>query len=169
MKATVLDTSAFIQGYNPGGTNIKNFTVPIVRTELRGNSKTRFDNSVTSGVLKLVSPEDHYVDMVENSTTQMGESDALSKTDKNILALGLQLDNEGYDPIIVSEDYAVQNMARELGINYQGLATPGIKKKIKWEIYCPGCRRTFKKPQPEDICKICGTKLKRRPRKKLEH
>jgi UPF0271 protein len=165
MKSIVLDTSAFIQGYNPGVINIETYSVPTVRTELRGNSKTRFDNLVTSGVIKLVSPEAHYVQMVENSTMQMGEYDALSITDKKILALGLQLANEGYDPIIVSEDYAVQNMARELDIDYQGLATPGIKKKIEWEIYCPGCRRTFKKPQLEDVCPICATKLKRRPRK----
>ena len=165
MKAIVLDTSAFIQGYNPGGTNIETFTVPTVRTELKNNLKTRFDNSVTSGVLKLIPPEEHYIEMVENSTMQMGESEALSKTDKNILALGLQLANENYDPIIVSEDYAIQNMARELGIDYQGLATPGIKKKIEWEIYCPGCRRTFNKSQPENVCPICGTKLKRRPKK----
>lgn len=164
MKAIVLDTSAFIQGYNPGGTNTETFTVPLVRGELKENSKTRFDNAATSGVLKVITPEEHYLEMVENATMQMGESEELSRTDKHVLALGLQIANEGYEPIIISEDYSVQNMAKDLDLDYQGLATPGIKKKIKWEIYCPGCRKTFSKPQPEDICPICGTKLKRKPK-----
>jgi UPF0271 protein len=164
MKAIVLDTSAFIQGYNPGGTAIETFTVPLVRGELKESSKTRFDNAAASGVLKVLTPEEHYLEMVENATMQMGESEALSRTDKHVLALGLQLANEDYEPILVSEDYSVQNMAKELDLDYQGLATPGIKKKIEWEIYCPGCRKTFQKPQPEDICPICGTKLKRRPK-----
>lgn len=167
MKAIVLDTSAFIQGYTPGRTGIISFTVPLVRGELKDdNAKIRFDNAVFSGVLIVKSPQDHYLEIVEIATMKMGESEALSKTDKHVLALGMQLVNQNYKLTIVSDDYSVQNIAEELSINYIGLTTPGIKKRIEWEIYCPGCKKIFSKSQHENICPICGTKLKRRPKKK---
>lgn len=166
MKAIVLDSGAFIQGYNPGGTSTESFTVPAVRSELKSEAaKTRFDNAALSGALKVIYPEEHYVERVEKAAMRMGESGALSITDKQILALGLLLASRGYRPLIVTDDYSVQNMARDLELPYRGLTTQGITKRIQWEIYCPGCRKKFDEPQPEDICPVCGTRLKRKPKR----
>jgi UPF0271 protein len=115
-----------------------------------------------------VEPKESYLDIVEDESLRMGESQALSATDKQVLALGLQLRDEMLEPVIVSDDYSVQNMADALGLRHRGLATPGIKRQFTWTLYCPGCRREYAKPQPDDVCPICGTELKRRPSRKKD-
>ena len=167
-----MDTSAFITGYEVSDVEAEHYTVQSVRDELSdgGLKKLRFDNAVRSGRLKVVSPELEYVEEAAKATSEMGEEGVLSEVDSRLLALGLQLKAEDLEPVIVSDDYSVQNIANKLGLGFKSLATPGIKRQFEWTVYCPGCRRTFRTPQPEGICPICGTKLKRRPvrKKKIE-
>ncbi len=119
-----------------------------------------------TGRLKVVEPEERHLDAVEDESLRMGESHALSATDKQVLALGLQLRDGELEPVIVSDDYSVQNMAETLGLRHRGLATPGIKKRYTWTLYCPGCRREYAEPQIDDVCPVCGTELKRKPVRK---
>ena len=57
-------------------------------------------------------------------------------------------------------------IADEMGLGFKGLLTPGIRRRFQWEVYCPGCRRTFDGVVAGSNCNICGTPLKRRPSKK---
>lgn len=165
MYALILDSSAFIQGLDPQ--NEAAYTVPLVVGELRdGFIAARLRSMESTGRLKVVEPEEIYLGVVEDESLRMGESHVLSATDKQVLALGLQLMDMMLEPVIVSDDYSVQNMADALGLGYRGLATPGIKRQFTWTLYCPGCRREYAEPQPDDVCPICGTELKRRPSRK---
>jgi UPF0271 protein len=165
LYALILDSSAFIQGLDPQ--NEAMYTVPLVMGELRdGLVVARLRTMETTGRLKVVEPEESYLGVVEDESLRMGESHALSATDKQVLALALQLAEDELVPVIVSDDYSVQNMADALGLRYKGLATPGIKRRFTWTLYCPGCHREYAEPQPEDVCPICGTELKRRPSRK---
>ena len=165
MLSLVLDSSAFIQGLDPQ--NEAAYTVPLVVEELRDEfTAARLRSMEATGRLKVVEPEQWLLDVVEGEALRMGESHALSATDKQVLALGLQLRNDGLEPVIVSDDYSVQNMADALGLGHRGLATPGIKRRFTWTLYCPGCRREYTEPQPEDVCPVCGTVLKRKPVRK---
>ena len=165
MYALILDSSAFIQGLDPQ--NEAAYTVPLVVGELRdGFIAARLRSMESTGRLKVVEPKESYLDIVEDESLRMGESHVLSATDKQVLALGLQLRDVMLEPVIVSDDYSVQNMADALGLGYRGLATPGIKRQFTWTLYCPGCRREYAEPQPDDVCPICGTELKRRPSRK---
>lgn len=165
MYALILDSSAFIQGL--ASPNEVTYTVPLVVEELRdGFIVARLRSMETTGRLKVVEPEGRYLGFVEDESLRMGESRALSATDKQVLALGLQLMDNELEPVIVSDDYSVQNMADALGLGYRGLATPGIKRQFTWTLYCPGCRREYAEPQPDDVCPVCGTGLKRRPSRK---
>jgi UPF0271 protein len=166
VRVLVLDTSAFIMGFDV--IEVESYTVPHVRDELkRGEyNKLRFDNAVRNGWLKVVSPEPGYVDEVRSAIAEMGEVGVLSESDSQLLALGLQLRAEGLEPVIVSDDYSVQNVSSKLGMSFRSLATSGIKREFEWVVYCPGCRKTYTEPQPGGICPICGTELKRKPRKK---
>jgi UPF0271 protein len=167
LYALVLDSSAFIQGLDPQ--NEAAYTVPLVVGELRdGFILARLRSMEATGRLKVVEPKESYLGVVEDESLRMGESHALSATDKQVLALGLQLRDEMLEPVIVSDDYSVQNMADALGLGYRGLATPGIKRQFTWTLYCPGCRREYAEPQPDDVCPICGTELKRRPSRKKD-
>lgn len=167
-RVFVLDTSAFILGFDVADNKAESYTVPPVRDEIkRGEyNKLRFDNAVRNGRLEVVSPEPEYVDEVRRAIAEMGEVGVLSEPDSQLLALGLQLRAEGLEPVIVSDDYSVQNISSRLGMGFRSLATPGIKREFEWVVYCPGCHKTYTKPQPEGICPICGTELKRKPGRK---
>jgi len=127
--------------------------------------RMRYEGARASGRMREVSPEKKWTDELEAKSRSAGEAHKLSLTDRQLLSLGLHLKSEGKEPTIVSDDYSVQNMAVRLGFNFVSQATKGITKVINWGIYCPGCRRKFDAPQEDNVCPICGTELKRKPRR----
>jgi UPF0271 protein len=106
-------------------------------------------------------PLTHWIDYVKNSAGKIGDAHKLSYADCHILALALQIKHEGMRPIIISDDYSVQNMTQFLGLEFSPVMTRGISKKIEWLIYCRGCGKSFKNPK-NSICDVCGTELKRK-------
>jgi len=144
------------------------YTVPSVQEELKGSRlpKIRLEAAVQTGRLKLLSPEAKYIEETEAAAAELGETDALSQTDGELLALGVQLRDEGRNPIIITDDYSVQNMADFLGLEYGSLATSGIKSRFNWVIYCPGCHKSFRGAERGGDCPICGVALRRRAVKK---
>jgi UPF0271 protein len=164
-KVLVLDTSAFIAGYGAPGSGEALYTVPAVKGEVRegGLQRFRFENAEKMGVLTVIEPGEKYRSEVQRVLTEMGETGVLSEADTQILSLGLQLKTEGKKTVIVSDDYAVQNVADKLGLGIKSLVTQGIKKRYRWISYCPGCRRVFQDPPADRVCTVCGTTLKRRP------
>ena len=167
-KAIVLDTSALIMGYEAAEVEAEHYTVPSVREEMKRNDirKLRLDSAIDAGRITVRSPDPKFRAEVERIIKELGESDALSEADAELLALGAQLKGEEWETTVISDDYSVQNVASELGLGFRGLATQGIKRQFKWVTYCPGCRKTFDEPQDEGVCPICGTGLKRRPSRK---
>ena len=163
LKALVLDTSALIQGFSPGSTG-QAFTVPAVLDEIREeNTRIRVEALIEGDRITVRSPDEASRARLEEDAAAMGESRALSAADKQVLSLALLLASEGLAPVVVSDDYSVQNMADHLGLSYVGLAVGGIKKQFRWVTYCPGCRRSFDGPPEENLCPVCGTTLKKRP------
>jgi endoribonuclease Nob1 len=166
VRAVILDTSAFIQGYNMSPEE-DYYTVPEVLGEIREElGRMRYDGARASGKLRETQPEAKWVIELEEKARTSGEAHKLSPTDKQLLALGLQLKAGGEAPTIVSDDYSVQNMASRLGFKFVAQVTRGIKKVLEWSIYCPGCRKQFTSPQEDNVCPICGTELKRKPRRR---
>ena len=167
-RVLLLDASAFISGYEMLDASLEHLTVPEVAEELREGSLTRLrlENAQRSGRLKIFCPEPKYLEEVKTITLQLGEREVLSAADKQLLALGLQVKDGGREPVIVSDDYSVQNTADRMSLGFQSLSTRGIRRRFEWTIYCPGCRRIFEEPQRGGVCPICGTQLKRRPGRK---
>ena len=163
-----MDTSALIAGYDALNSNLKHYTVPSVQEELtrEGLTRLRLDLAKRTGKLTVLNPDCRYFKKVEAKAIKLGEAGKLSTVDKKLLALGVQLQAEGNIPIILSDDYSIQNVAEYLGLGYKSLATIGIKRRFDWVVYCPGCRRRFDDPQTMNVCPICGTDLKRRPTQK---
>lgn len=165
MRQVVLDTSAFIQGYNLSPED-DYYTVHEVLDEIREElGRMRYEGARSSGRLRETQPDEKWIKEIEAKTTIAGEAHKLSDTDKRLLALCLQLKSLGESPTIVSDDYSVQNMASRLGFKFAAQATRGITRVYEWVIYCPGCRRKFDSPQEDNVCPICGTELKRKPRR----
>lgn len=151
-------------GLDPLGLEFESYSVPEVRDELRQQTGPyyRLTVSTSSGKMKIRSPSKPSLTEVLSKAGALGDKVTLSGTDTGIIALALDLSKEGKAPIIVSDDYAVQNVAEALKLNYQSLATFGIRQKFNWVLYCPACFRTYPNSEAQD-CSVCGTKLKRKP------
>jgi UPF0271 protein len=163
----VLDTSAFLVGFDPFSVSEDQATVPKVKEEIRTNSMSwlRFKTAVENGKLKVKTPSEEYWNKVKASANRVGDSFFLSETDLQILALALELKAEGYTPQIVTDDYSIQNVATQVGIKFVSLATFGISRLLEWVRYCPACHREYPADYNSTKCTVCGTKLKRKPRR----
>jgi len=151
-------------GLDPLGLEFDTYSVPEVTDELRQQTgpSYRLSASTASGKMRIQTPSKPSIREVSDKAKVLGDKIVLSGTDTSVIALALDLRKDGKTPVIVSDDYAVQNVSEALKLNYQSLATLGIREKFNWILYCPACFRTYQKSDVED-CSVCGTKLKRKP------
>ena len=169
-RVIVLDTSAFLAGFDPFSLGDEQVTVPKVEEEILRNYmiKMRFQTAIESGKVKVRTPAEEFAAMVRASASKVGDSFKLSAADLQLLALALELKAQGCTPQIVTDDYSIQNVAKELGMDFLALATFGIKRLLEWIRYCPACHRQYPTDFRSKDCQVCGTELKRKPSKKLE-
>lgn len=147
---SVLDASAFFSDILFDG---ELYTTPDVVSELRDlRSKARCDLLIGSG-LRVRDPDPDGLSRAREAAEKTGESCALSATDIGVLALALQLGAE-----IRTDDYALQNAARVMGIPVRPILQKGAKN-IRWHYRCRGCGRTH--PRPGD-CPVCGAAVERK-------
>jgi UPF0271 protein len=151
--------------------NVKQATVPSVEEEMRSNSMIwlRFKAAIENAKVVVKRPSDEALEKVEECAIEVGDSFFLSETDKMVLALALELKTAKYDPQIVTDDYSIQNVAKRLGIEFISLATFGIRRVLEWMRYCPACHREYPANCAFTECTVCGTELKRKPRKRLKN
>ena len=135
-KVYVIDTSGFIaQVEFRDGTTV---TVPGVVDEIMDStSRLRFDLLKDAG-LRVELPDGACREKVRSTAISTGDASVLSVTDLDILAKALEL-KSWFGVILVTDDYAIQNVAANLGIECKTAATPGIRKKVLWELKCTGC------------------------------
>ncbi|HLN89915.1 MAG TPA: ribonuclease VapC [Candidatus Binatia bacterium] len=163
----VLDTSAFLAGFDPFSLAAEQVTVPKVEEEILRNSmvKMRFEAAVESGKLKVKAPTLEAADSAKEYASRVGDAHKLSETDMQLLGLAFELKSLGYTPQIVTDDYSIQNVATQMGIGFLALATFGIKRLLEWIRYCPACHRQYPANCKIEECQVCGTRLKRKPRR----
>lgn len=147
----VLDASAFINEYH---TTEPTATIPMVREELQDESAYRYDAMEGSG-MHIQLPEEETVERVRRAAQQSGDDDVLSVTDIRLLAAALELGG-----VLVTDDYAIQNVAEKLDIDIELIAQDGITEQRDWIFQCQGCGREF--DEREDRCPICGADLARK-------
>ena len=147
----VLDTSAFIHEYH---TTEPTATVPMVREELQDETAFRYDAMEGSG-MHIQIPEDETAERVRRAAQTTGDAEVLSETDIRLLAAALELSGT-----LVTDDYAMQNVADALDIQVELIAQDGIDERRDWRFQCQGCGREF--DEHKDRCPICGTELARK-------
>ncbi|UCC58242.1 MAG: hypothetical protein JSW14_07830 [Candidatus Bathyarchaeum sp.] len=167
-RAIVLDTSAFIAGFDPLAVSDRQYTVPEVRRELAGGSmpSMRFNAAVENRKLMVRKPKDSFLQEIREASRKVGDMRYLSEADLQVLALALELKGRGLSPLIVTDDYSIQNVANKIDVEFTSLMTFGIKFRFKWILYCPACYRKYPADYKYKICEVCGTTLKRKPKKK---
>ncbi|MET1124273.1 MAG: NOB1 family endonuclease [Archaeoglobaceae archaeon] len=82
-----------------------------------------------------------------------GDIHKLSKTDLKVLAKALDEKARGNDVVLVTDDYAIQNVAIELGIPFEGVIQRTISGSVRWVKKCRGCGRKI----DSDVCPVCGS------------
>ncbi|MFB0501163.1 MAG: NOB1 family endonuclease [Candidatus Bathyarchaeia archaeon] len=164
----VLDTSAFIVGFDPSSVDEEQYSVPMVRKELISNSLpwVRFNTARESGRLRVKTPNTRFLKRVKEASKTVGDMRFLSDVDMQVLALALELKSAGRDPHIVTDDYSIQNVANQICVNFTSLVTFGIRFRLHWILYCPACHRKYPPDYKPKLCEVCGTQLKRKPLRK---
>jgi UPF0271 protein len=147
----VLDSSAFIHEYDTGE---QTASIPAVQAELEGEHAFRFDAMEGSG-MHIHVPEAETVDRITRAAAETGDADELSETDTRLVATAFEL-----DATLVTDDYAMQNVAEHLDVSVRVIARDGIDERREWTFQCVGCGREF--DENHDRCPICGSDLSRK-------
>jgi UPF0271 protein len=147
----VLDSSAFIHDYH---TDERIATIPLVREELEDESAYRFDAMEGSG-MHLHIPDEETVERIERAARETGDFEELSRTDVRLVAAAFELDGR-----LVTDDYAMQNVAEKLEVPVEIIAREGISEQRAWTFQCGGCGREF--DDHHDRCPVCGSDLSRK-------
>ena len=147
----VLDASAFINEYH---TTNDQATIPMVREELEDESAYRYDAMEGSG-MHIHIPEEETVERIERAARETGDRETLSETDIRLVAAAFELDGH-----LVTDDYAMQNVAEKLEVAVELIARDGISEQRDWRFQCSGCGREF--DENHDRCPICGSDLSRK-------
>lgn len=154
----ILDTTALLYYARYPGRNI---TVEKAFMEVkRDDEKIFVSGLVEGGLIDIEEPPEEYTKMVIQVATRTGDIRILSRTDIEISALALYYRERGEKVIVITDDYAIQNILESLDIEYQPLSRK-IKKHIKWVYACSKCGRRFPTTYDEDICMYCGGDLVR--------
>ncbi len=158
----ILDAGAFYAGIPFLSSSGKYFTTLAVFDEIKHIkiSHVAALALLDSGNLHLLEPTQEEIRQVVVAAKKTGDVTNLSKADISILALALNLRKA----VLITDDYAVANVASIMQIPIISTSSKGIKELRRWISYCSGCGRTF----GPDIknCPLCGNKLRRKYKKK---
>lgn len=149
----VLDTSVILSGKDIPHTQ-ELYIPPKVLDEIKeGGRWYRKINRMKSAGLKIVTPPGHLIGKVKSEAKKTGDSIRLSKTDVEVIALALYLEAK-----IVTDDYSIQNLAKNMDIEYMGIAQEEIDEEYSWSYRCKKCGRWYDDYQ--ETCDVCGGEIK---------
>ncbi|MFB6110559.1 MAG: NOB1 family endonuclease [Halodesulfurarchaeum sp.] len=148
----VLDATAFIEEFDTEEEAVA--TIPDVREELTDGAGYRYDAMEGAGMHVHI-PDAEAVERVERAAESTGDLDVLSETDLRLLAAASELDG-----VLVTDDYAMQNVAAALDVATEVVAMEGITERRDWSWQCQGCGQEFE--EQHDRCPICGADLARK-------
>jgi len=154
-----LDATAFYAGI-PFASNDSFMTTSMVYEEIQ-HIKTKqgaLEMLQQTNRLQIRDPSQENIIIVTDASIKTGDNLTISKQDISIVALALENNIE-----LITDDFAVTNVAKQLKIKTSSLMTKGISIIGKWISYCSMCGKEFSKQKE---CPICGSKLNRKLIKK---
>ncbi len=126
----LLDSSAVLNDFGfefkPGQ---KYVTTPLAIAEFRDlRSRHLAENALHQGLLKILEPGPKSLELAKKRVGEKGFT-KLSKTDLSILALGLDLKNQGKRFMLITDDYSIQNFCSLFQVPFE----PVIRGRISGE------------------------------------
>ena len=155
MDFRILDASAFYAGV-PFRSSEDCYTTSLVFEEIKHIKKNHgaLGTLLETNRLKIREPDPESTKSAIKASKDTGDFPQLSKQDISIIALAINMKGQ-----IISDDFAISNVAKNLGLEIIPIMTKGIKDVGKWVHYCPGCRTNHATGKE---CPMCGTPLKRK-------
>ena len=159
MVFRILDATAFYAGI-PFSSNDSFMTTSMVYEEIQHIKAKQgaLDMLQQTNRLQVRDPEEETTNIVNDIAEKTGDKQTISEQDVSIIALAFEKKIE-----LITDDFAVTNVAKQLKIKTSSLMTQGISTVGKWVSYCSMCGKEFSK---EKECPICGNKLNRKLIKK---
>jgi len=170
----IFDTNIFLTGIDFNLFKGDIYTTPSIIEEVNDrryleknrNILNKINAAIETNKLKIKFPEIKYIHKIKEISKKTGDFKALSDADKELIALTIELIEKSNKKVkMYSNDYSIENVCSELKIPFSPLFKDGIESKITWEVYCPHCKKIHKAEDLNKICEICGSKLRRRPKK----
>ncbi len=155
MDFRILDASAFYAGV-PFRSSNDCYTTSLVYDEIKHIKKNHgaLGTLLETNRLKIREPDNESTKTAIIAAKDTGDFSQLSKQDISIIALCIEMKGE-----VISDDFAISNVAKNLGLKISPIMTQGIKDVGKWIHYCPGCKTNHISGKE---CPTCGTALKRK-------
>ena len=155
MDFRILDASAFYAGV-PFRSSNDYYTTSLVYDEIKHIKKNHDALGILleANKLKIRDSDKESTDAAIKAAKDTGDFPQLSKQDISIIALCIEMNGE-----IITDDFAISNVAKNLSLKISPIMTQGIKDVGKWIHYCPGCRTNHTNGKE---CPMCGTPLKRK-------
>jgi endoribonuclease Nob1 len=152
----VLDAGAFYAGI-PFLSSGSYCTTQAVFNEVKHIKKSHdaIEALLDAGSLQVIDPDRNSTEKARAAAKRTGDYQKLSQADFSIIALALQL-----GLTLLTDDYAVANVATALKIPVESTSSKGIRETRKWIAYCSACGKAFGPDTKE--CPLCGNKLRRK-------
>jgi UPF0271 protein len=155
-SSSALDAGAFYAGI-PFLSSGRHCTTQAVLDEVKHIKRSHgaIDVLLETGSLQVVDPGMDSIEKAKAASKKTGDYSRLSQADFSIIALALEIKTT-----LVTDDYAVANVAAALKVPVRSTSSKGIKETRKWIAYCSACGKAFGPASKE--CPLCGNKLKRK-------
>lgn len=156
----IIDTSALLSGKSIHAVDSILATTPGVYAEIKpgGRDYRMFELLLEKGLV-IESPSEKSIKAIKKTAEETGDIQRLSSADIEILALSLDyINSDMKKPIILTDDYSIQNVACVLQLTFQNMSQKKITKKFKWLCRCPGCGKQF--TTQIKTCTTCGTETR---------
>ncbi|ODS41888.1 MAG: hypothetical protein MSIBF_00555 [Candidatus Altiarchaeales archaeon IMC4] len=155
MQKKVIDSSAVLHSsidFSDGGYLMTNDAFGEIISD---NAKSVLNSALRMGFLSISDPTEKYTSSVAKAAKDTGDIESLSMTDIRLLALALEK-----KAMLLTDDYAIQNVAKKLNVPFVSVAKEGITKDIQWVWLCRGCGKKY--PNAIRSCGVCGGLVSRR-------
>ena len=147
----VLDSVAFFTRRHPQGELL---TAPGVEQELVNRRSREYHAQLGAAGMQVASADAPAQERVAAAAQETGDAGVLSPVDAQLLALALER-----SATLITDDFAMQNVAAAMGIAWLPVETVGIAKQLRWRWTCSGCRQKWDEPHGE--CPTCSSELRR--------
>ena len=156
-----LDAGAFYTGLVFLSSAYQYWTTQAIFDEVKHIKRSlgAIEALLESNTLQVLNSDRKNIDKVVAAARRTGDYQKLSEADISVIALALQL-----KIALVTDDYAVANVATTLKIPVKSVASKGVMHTRRWIAYCSACGKAFGPNAKE--CRLCGNRLRRKYKSK---